>query len=370
MQAKLLILEQEFDRLRETSSDIPCWQARLWDTRAAQLNDWRLVDAWYRSRCLELPLSGEAMVPCLDMANHSSTPNAYYEEKSQGEVTLLLRPNQSVRPGDEITISYGEQKSAAEMLFSYGFIDRDSVSRSLVLPLDPFDDDPLAKAKTHLFGEKPTVRVAIVGGDLRWESPFAYLMCVNEEDGLAFRVLQDTDGNRQLKLFWQHEDVTNSARSFDKLTKAHRLSALFELRVVTVVEELLGSQLARLQVQGAAPLSSVDPDASQGATGSIREECRRQATLLRELEAGILSRALEELEEQVSDNACLPVASALIGPTPQGQMGLCFFSLSPTSSSPVCPVGSYLRTWSVRVCVWTCVDVVDLRDAGGSSKCR
>ncbi len=41
---------------------------------------------------LELPRSGESMVPCLDMVNHSAKPTAYYEENAKDEVALLLRP--------------------------------------------------------------------------------------------------------------------------------------------------------------------------------------------------------------------------------------------------------------------------------------
>ncbi len=97
------------------------------------------------------------MVPCLDMVNHSPAPNAYYEENDKDEVVLLLRPNcDGPQSGDEIAISYGDQKSPAELLFSYGFIDLGSTLQGLVLPLEPFPDDPLAKAKLHAFGAPPT----------------------------------------------------------------------------------------------------------------------------------------------------------------------------------------------------------------------
>lgn len=234
------------------------------------------------------------MVPCIDMANHSSTPNAYYDENQKEEVVLLLRPKCQVSKSDEITITYGDQKSAAEMLFSYGFIDPESTTDSLVLPIEPFPDDPLAKAKLHIFQGAPAVHIRRTGDTVIWESPFAYLKCVNEEDGLEFRLLQDTTGNQQLRVFWQDVDVTDSASSFESLTEAHELRAIFQLRVVTVIEELLGTHLERMRIG-----SSLESALSQGPD-LIRDDCFKQANLLREIETKILHLALENLEEQVS----------------------------------------------------------------------
>ncbi|KAG7288692.1 hypothetical protein NEMBOFW57_005048 [Staphylotrichum longicolle] len=291
--AKISALDAEFALIREKSSDITCWFALLWEHGSVSFTDWIRLDALYRSRCLELPRSGESMVPCIDMLNHSAAPSAYYEESPKDEVVLLPRPGVRVAQGDEITISYGEAKSAAEMLFSYGFIDRASTADGLVLPLSPFPDDPLAKAKLVAFGEAPKIHVARDDGrdgPIRWRSAFAYLMCVNEEDGLEFRVLQQTDGGRQLRVFWQDEDVTDRTSAFETLLRDHPLSALFGLRVATVVQECLQTQLERMQ-------STAPPDA---ASGELREDCYRAALLLREIEMDILERAIEALEEERS----------------------------------------------------------------------
>ncbi|GJC98278.1 SET domain-containing protein [Colletotrichum higginsianum] len=194
--AKIVALTDEFDELRETSSTLTFWNELFWESEKISLIDWVRVDAWFRSRCLELPKSGEAMVPVLDLANHSSEANAYYEENGKDEVVLLLRPGCRVSSGEEMTISYGDAKSGAEMLFSYGFIDPVSAADRMTLPLMPLEDDPLGKAKLHIFKGPPTVEFVRTNGSFSWESPFAYIMCLNEEDGLLFRVLQDTDGSR------------------------------------------------------------------------------------------------------------------------------------------------------------------------------
>ena len=70
---------------------------------------------------------------------------------SSNGVSLVMRPDKILEVGSEITISYGDVKSEAEMLFSYGFIDEQSIRKSLVLTLEPFPDDPLGKAKAAAF---------------------------------------------------------------------------------------------------------------------------------------------------------------------------------------------------------------------------
>lgn len=293
--AKLSALASEFELIQDKSSDIPCWNDMLWYAGAIRLKDWILLDAWYRSRSLELPRSGEAMVPCVDMVNHSSNPTAYYEVHSGGDVRLLLRPGISLSKGDEITISYGDDKPAAEMLFSYGFLDATSASGSLTLPLEAFPDDPLAKAKLFVFGEQPKVHVAVNDeGAIEWSSPFAYLMCVNEEDGLEFRVLQDTEGARQLRLFWRDEDVTDQANDFETVIRSHELRAVFKLRVVTVVQGCLETHLQAMQA-----VMSLDTDPDSGVS-NIREACMKSAASLREIESATLEKVVEYLENEVS----------------------------------------------------------------------
>ena len=260
--------------------------------------DWALVDAWYRSRCLELPSTGDAMVPSIDMVNHSNEPDAYYDEDSDGDVAILLRPGFTVASGDEVTISYGEFKSAAEMLFSYGFIDRNTSKDEMTLALDSFPDDPLAQAKLHVFGQFPTVRLSRMEGKLKWKSPYLHLMVLNEEDGLEFRVLQDTDGGRQLKLFWQGSDVTDQAANFEALAQNHPLSPLFRLREVTVLAEQITSQLARIQ---SLPILE---ESEQAGGVELREACVQAAGVLKEIETSLLEATVEALKEQVRQSPC------------------------------------------------------------------
>lgn len=333
--AKVSALDAEFGLILEKSTDLPCWRELFWDAppgvgsagAGVEFTDWIRLDALYRSRCLELPRAGESMVPCVDMVNHAAAPSAYYDQSGRDDdVVLLPRPGVGLQQGEEVTISYGEDKSAAEMLFSYGFIDPQHAtatapSSSLVLPLSPFPDDPLAKAKLVAFGEAPKIHVARDAGtgttgttaltdrgeedgegenggsgSIRWRSDFAYLMCVNEEDGLEFKVLQQTDGARsRLRVFWLGEDVTDRTTAFETLVEAHPLAALLRLRVVTVVLERLQAQLERLG-------EGTKPDPADIPAGGLerREECVAAAALLRQVETGLLEQAVEKLEDEAS----------------------------------------------------------------------
>ncbi len=143
LNAKMATLLREFEKLKEVTNDISWCKISWWEEQSFTIRDWILVDAWYRSRALELPLAGESMVPCIDMVNHSHQANAYYEQTSNESASLLLRPDIELDTGSEITISYGASKTDAEMLFSYGFIDEESTIEGLTLALEPFPDDPV-----------------------------------------------------------------------------------------------------------------------------------------------------------------------------------------------------------------------------------
>ncbi|KAM5512698.1 SET domain-containing protein [Fusarium oxysporum f. sp. phaseoli] len=292
LDAKLSALNKEFDELIERSSALPFWNSFFWEREAVTIDDWVLVDAWYRSRCLELPRSGHAMVPVLDMANHSHSQTAYYDEDDEDNVVLLPRPGMEISIGDEVTISYGE-KSPAEMIFSYGFIDRESTVEGLTLPLESLADDPLGKAKLHIFRGSPTLKLSRSDGEISWQCPFVYLMCLNEEDGLEFRVLQGTNGERELRLFWQEEDATARANDFGDLIKNHPLCQIFRLRAVSVLHEVVTNHLMQLSSE-----ISHDELEPLRRAGQVRDGRLQLAQKLREIEASVLESAAIALDEQ------------------------------------------------------------------------
>ncbi|KAH9883284.1 SET domain-containing protein [Xylariomycetidae sp. FL2044] len=256
--AKRSILTKEFELVQNKVADVPYWDELLSINEVVTVEDWVLLDALFRSRSLGLPSSGESMVPCLDL------------------VQLLLRKGCKIPSGTEITITYGEDKPPSEMLFSYGFIDSDSPVQGVVLPVEPFDDDPLAKAKTHIFKASRILKVRRdESGIPRWKSPFLWLACLNQEDGLDFRIVQQTDGSAHMVMFWQDEDVTERPGDMEDLIATHPLKQVFHLRAVTVIFDMFQSQLEKL-------LSEISQAASR----------------LRTLEEALLRDSLEVLDKE------------------------------------------------------------------------
>ncbi len=288
-------LVREFKRLQDLTGAISWCRKVWWESESLSSSDWILLDSWYRSRCLELPDSGESMVPCLDIVNHARDANAYYEQTSNGDAVLMLRPNEKAERGEEITINYGSSKSAAEMLFSYGFVDEGIDTESLVLDVHPLPDDPLGKAKVAAFSGKPVVRIASEATTVEWSSPFIYFMCVNEEDGLDFRVLQETDGSQsQLQVFWQDADITDSTADFEQHVAQHPLKDVFSLRAVCILQERLQEQLERLYAS---------EEISTVIEASLIERDKRLSTAaskLRQGETALLEKAFNALNIQVS----------------------------------------------------------------------
>ena len=247
------------------------------------------------------------MVPCLDIVNHARDANAYYEQASNGDAVLLLRPNKRAQTGEEITISYGSSKSSAEILFSYGFVDEGIDTDSLVLDLHPLPDDPLGKAKIATFSGRPVVRISSEANAVEWLSPFVYFICVNEEDGLEFRVLQQTDGSQsQLQVFWQDIDVTESTADFEKHIAQHTLKDVFSLRAVCILEDRLQEQLERLYAT--ADIFAI----IETSMAEIDKSLFTAASKLRYRETALLERAFNALDSQLS--SCLVFKTPIFSP--------------------------------------------------------
>ncbi|PGH00972.1 hypothetical protein GX51_05521 [Blastomyces parvus] len=298
LDSKLASLEKEFEQLRESTMDIP-WCNRNWwneDTGRLTFEDWKLVDAIYRSRALEFPGKGHSMVPCLDMANHASgsQTGALYETDANGNAVLQLERGQSLEVGDEVTITYGDEKGAAEMIFSYGFIESNlTIARQLFLDLDIPADDPLGPAKRAVCDAAPGFRVFIPPGSdaTDWQSPFVWWCCVNEEDGLEFRVIQSNQGERELNVSWKGTSLNSSGSLFD-LLKTDPMWEIFQLRAVVTIQDRLQSQLLQLRASDEYVqrwLEYVDEKV-------IRRSVWQTILKLRELEGELLEAGLRDIE--------------------------------------------------------------------------
>ena len=296
LSAKLSSLDREFTLLKEKTSSID-WCQRCWwsaDNGTLTFYDWKTVDAMYRSRALDLPGTGHSMVPCIDMANHASgeSTSALYETDSDGNAILVLREGKFLSSNDEISITYGDDKGACEMLFSYGFIESTVESaRELFLELHIPDNDPLKLAKKAVARSAPGFRLFLDGNSTEWESSFIWLLCVNEEDGLVFKLLQKNDGERELQTFWKEEEVTDMS-NLVTLLKGELLWDVFELRAVTTLQSRVEQQLLRLE-------SSKSFIEELLITEKVDNDIHEKATRLRDLEEMLLLQAHGDFETQV-----------------------------------------------------------------------
>lgn len=301
---KLSTLAKEFDHVRQQSATLPFWNNILWQKNELNLDDWVLVDAWFRSRSMRIQEVGDAMVPAIDMVNHSDQPAAYYDQALINEIELILHSEAiDWPPGVEITISYGDHKPPSEMLFNYGFIDPKTTFDSMALRLYPFADDPLGKAKLHTSPSPPFFVIGQVKANpdellvsqVEWLSPWIYLVCLNEEDGLGFRILEDVQGRQQLRVLWQEEDITEDVDQLEVFANRHPLCDVFKLRAATVVQQKILSQLARLN---RGPPEQ-QPRTTSQAAGSPEPERVAAAEQLRAIERRLMEGALITLDEEV-----------------------------------------------------------------------
>lgn len=216
-------------------------------------DDWKQIDAMYRSRALDLPGTGHAMVPCVDMSNHASgdETTALYETDKDGNGILYLRSGKNVAVGEEISITYGDEKGACEMLFSYGFLETDMLSaKELFLDLDIPDDDPLKLAKKTFSRDiaAPGFRLFLrsQSATTEWEGTFVWFLCVNEEDGLDFKLLQNNLGEKELQTLWKEIELTDISQLLEILKK-EPLWDVFYLRVIAALQARVEQQLFRLE---------------------------------------------------------------------------------------------------------------------------
>lgn len=295
LDSKLRSLDREFTHLRDSTSMIGWCQRHWWNAGADGLtfDDWKAVDSMYRSRALDLPGTGHAMVPYIDMANHASGDDtvALYETDADGNAVLIRREGKTLNFGNEVTITYGDDKGACEMLFSYGFIEDSMTSaRELFLDLKIPDDDPLKLAKTSIARSPPGFKLYESGGSIDWDGGFVWLVCVNEEDGLDFRLLQTIDGERELKVFWKDQEILPNLGLRD-LLQEEQLWDVFQLRAVATLQSRVEQQLLALERAKAGNHSMEDLH---------KASCPHLNTIkLRDLEEKLMVQAYEDFEQQV-----------------------------------------------------------------------
>jgi hypothetical protein len=293
VRAKLNSLLREFETFRTATEKIDWCIKYWWDEDMGLLNfeDWMRVDAMYRSRALEFPGVGDCMVPCVDMANHASgdATAALYESDADGNGLLLLRDGKDITKDGEVTITYGDEKGACENIFSYGFLEDGVTSaRAMFLDIEIPDDDPLRPAKLRVNTAAPGFRIYEGNDDrIEWESDFIWLVAINEEDGLDFKLRQTVDGEREIQAFWKEKELGDTSKLREYL-QDDPLWDVYQLRAVVLLQQRVEAQLETLQEVGDPALSV-----------AVREGPWRLAERLRHVEGDMLRKTVAALEDQV-----------------------------------------------------------------------
>jgi methionine aminopeptidase len=293
--SKLRSLRREWDLVCESAA-----RTRWHRICGSQLDfdDWLQVDAMYRSRALDYPQIGHCMVPCVDLANHVAHEGtiAIYEKDAAGNAVLVLRDGKTLQEGDEVTISYGDEKGACEMLFSYGFLDQGmETAETLFLSLAFQEDDTMRAAKLEMADCAPGFKLIDAGdGEVDWTGEFVWLICVGEDDGLHFDIARTVDGNEEVQAFFKDHELTGGAAELYRLLGQSEMFDVYRLRAVMILQQRVFDQMQVLFA------SQEDMEAVPHGDGTdVRQQAYDQAMQLRRLEFELMERAYEDFEKQV-----------------------------------------------------------------------
>jgi hypothetical protein len=158
----------------------------------------------------------------------------------------------------------------------------------MFLDLEIPDDDPLRPAKMAVNDAAPGFRIYEKDGGIGWESDYIWLVSINEEDGLDFKLRQTVDGQREIQAFFKEHELTSTTRLRDFLEQDAQWD-VYQLRAVVLLQNRVEAQLHTLRDFGDPPRDA-----------SVREGPWRLAERLRSLESDMLVKAKAELEDQVS----------------------------------------------------------------------
>lgn len=252
----------------------------------------------YRSRALDFPDVGHCMVPCIDLANHAAGQDtvAIYEKSPDGDAVLILRDGKRVSDGGEITITYGDDKGACEMLFSYGFLD-DSMetARTLFLQLNIPDNDPMKMGKAKIGDCAPGFKITETdGGEFDWTGDYVWLLCINEDDGLRFQYARIINGEEELQATLGDVEITDGAAQLHTLLTRSAMWDVYRLRAVAIMQQRV---FVQLQEMFSAQERLVAVPHGEGT--EIRTRVFKDAMELRRLEFEFLERAYEWFEREV-----------------------------------------------------------------------
>lgn len=157
----------------------------------------------------------------------------------------------------------------------------------MFLNIDIPDDDPLRPAKIFVSTAAPGFRLFEKNGAIDWESDFIWLVIVNEEDGLDFKVRQTVDGKREIQSLWKDAELDDTSKLREYLHE-DPLWDVYQLRATVLLQGRVDAQIALLRKVGNPPRQA-----------TVRPYPWSLAERLRTLELNMLEKATDALEHQV-----------------------------------------------------------------------
>jgi hypothetical protein len=157
----------------------------------------------------------------------------------------------------------------------------------MFLGLEIPDDDPLRPAKNFVSTAAPGVRIFEKGESIDWESDYIWLVIINEEDGLDFKIKQTTDGTREIQAFWNEQELGDTCK-IRELLEEDPAWDIFQLRATVLLQDCVEMQIETNRV---AQIHTQQT--------SIRDVPWRLAERLRSLELAMLERTALLLNGQV-----------------------------------------------------------------------
>lgn len=185
----------------------------------------------------------------------------------------------------------------------------------MFLDLDIPDDDPLRPAKIFVSTAAPGFRIFEKSGNIDWESDFIWLVIVNEEDGLDFKIRQTIDGKREIQALWKDDNLDDTSKLRDYL-HGDPLWDVYQLRATVLLQGRVELQIETLKEVG-------NPEREV----STREAPWSLAKRLRKLELVMLERAMEALEDQVRSTLLYPAFSSCATAKPYAERSTFVFPL-------------------------------------------
>lgn len=184
----------------------------------------------------------------------------------------------------------------------------------------------------------PTVKLIDLPSppSIAWLSTEIWLLITNAEDGLEFKVLQQTNGSQELVLYWRDDTEADGEEGvliddMDTLKTCLEKSDLWEvyhLRAIVTLQQVVADKLQQLDeseevfttIAESAKRSSIE-----GQTGTVehQEEAREGivtlARELRERERRLLAKSITWFEEEKERLVKMEVVQGYLAKAQEGQ---------------------------------------------------